>query len=784
MWTPTPVTLSPSEPGTFNGRDAFAVNYDDVGFFPSDISRLNSFQVILVDRSDVGAGDFDFLFNYDQIEWETGGASGGTGGLGGSSARAGFSNGSGNPGTFFELAGSAVNGAFLDGGPNSLADLGSISFEVRNGGVTVGSSPFTLTNSSPDPAAEITQLTLDVSSLNLEFDASGSDGSSSFPFTAFNGTDTATGLSGVTAADGGSILTLDFTDFAVGESLSFQIDVDSDGLDDIISGDDLIGANGIVTFSNGLTATATLVAGPTANSATVLLSAVPDAGLVTILNDDIDLELQPANVAVQNEGSDDATTVYEFEVTRAGFITDSTEDTTVDFQVTGLGNLDADDFISGVIPSGTVTFPASGPGSLSQTIRIEVLGDDIAELDETFTVTLSNAVNNDLNLDTLQINNDTESATILNDDTSNVIVVDSNPAEPGDVFVQEPDTGEPNNVAVFTIQLDNPADEDITIDVTTRDGTATTANNDYVANSDTVIILAGDTTGTFSVEVVGDNAVELDENFFIDLADPTYAGINNDATTGGPAGVNSTVFQVQIDDAEGEGVINNEDALIEFSDLSSLQNEAGVVVASESGPTLIVRGDLTGTSDIARTVTLQRLGGTADPSNDFTFGSDPGQLLPAVFIVPEGNYSAGNPLGSFDLTLLDENGDLASVSGNDPVLNIIDDSLIEGNESLTVELQGLGTALQQGNANQGLNAPNNASNRTDDDTTHIIGDDDFAIVTILPGQTVEEELGTQPVTVQLTTTGTTGAPAVFAPGVSISPGRCRQAGGGTAGRRN
>ena len=43
------------------------------------------------------------------------------------------------------------------------------------------------------------------------------------------------------------------------------------------------------------------------------------------------------DVAVQNEGSGDVTTVYEFEVTRAGFITDSIEDTTVDFQVTGYG---------------------------------------------------------------------------------------------------------------------------------------------------------------------------------------------------------------------------------------------------------------------------------------------------------------------------------------------------------------------------------------------------------------------------------------------------------------
>src|SRR5205085_931626 len=54
-------------------------------------------------------------------KWETGDASEGSGGLGGKSARAGFSNGSGAPHTFFKLDGSAVPGALLDGGPSSLA---------------------------------------------------------------------------------------------------------------------------------------------------------------------------------------------------------------------------------------------------------------------------------------------------------------------------------------------------------------------------------------------------------------------------------------------------------------------------------------------------------------------------------------------------------------------------------------------------------------------------------------------------------------------------------------
>ncbi|WP_414528840.1 nidogen-like domain-containing protein [Nodularia chucula] len=134
--------------GIVDGFNAFGVNYIDVGYFPSAADRLNSFQMVLIDRSDTGAGNFDIEFNYDQIQWETGGASGGTGGLGGSSARVGFSNGTGNPGSFFELPGSAINGAFLDGGPNALiadrlnSDVdGRYIFTAREGEIIVDVPP-------------------------------------------------------------------------------------------------------------------------------------------------------------------------------------------------------------------------------------------------------------------------------------------------------------------------------------------------------------------------------------------------------------------------------------------------------------------------------------------------------------------------------------------------------------------------------------------------------------------------------------------------------------------
>lgn len=144
-------TRGPGDPvtygtGMFDGHDAFGANFENVSYYSEGgcTDNTNSFQMLLIDRSDTGAGNFDAIFNYDGISWETGEASGGScEGLGGASAHVGYSNGSGEAGTFFELAGSGVNGAFLDGNTatglinnslNSSVD-GRYVFNVRNGQV-------------------------------------------------------------------------------------------------------------------------------------------------------------------------------------------------------------------------------------------------------------------------------------------------------------------------------------------------------------------------------------------------------------------------------------------------------------------------------------------------------------------------------------------------------------------------------------------------------------------------------------------------------------------------
>jgi hypothetical protein len=131
---------------TVGGQPAFCVLWDGVGYYGSYYDKLNVFQLLLI-ASPTGVGDFDIHFNYDQIQWETGDASNGTNGFGGDSAGAGFTAGTGVAGTYYELPGSRVNGAFLDSNlttglihrSSGTPVLGSYRFAVRGGAPIVES---------------------------------------------------------------------------------------------------------------------------------------------------------------------------------------------------------------------------------------------------------------------------------------------------------------------------------------------------------------------------------------------------------------------------------------------------------------------------------------------------------------------------------------------------------------------------------------------------------------------------------------------------------------------
>lgn len=113
----------------FGNRNAFAVTWSNVGYYDKKNDKQNTFQLVLVDRTDTGAGNFDFYYNYGSVQWDVRG--------GANNGRAGYVM----TGTAadFEFAGSGAGGMLVDSGNNALAKgsnigvAGRYGFTVRDG---------------------------------------------------------------------------------------------------------------------------------------------------------------------------------------------------------------------------------------------------------------------------------------------------------------------------------------------------------------------------------------------------------------------------------------------------------------------------------------------------------------------------------------------------------------------------------------------------------------------------------------------------------------------------
>jgi hypothetical protein len=69
----------------------------------------------------------------------------------------------------------------------------------------------------------------------------------------------------------------------------------------------------------------------------------------------------------------------------------------------------------------------------------------------------------------------------------------------------------------FTVSLSAAYDQAVTVNYATADGTATTADHDYLASSGTLTFAPGETAKTLTIAVIGDTMIEPDETFFVDL---------------------------------------------------------------------------------------------------------------------------------------------------------------------------------------------------------------------------------------------------------------------------
>ena len=214
------------------------------------------------------------------------------------------------------------------------------------------------------------------------------------------------------------------------------------------------------------------------------------------------------------------TTSYTFTVTKSG---DTNLSASVNFETQdGSATLADSDYQTN---SGTLNF---GPTDTSMQVTVLVNGDTTFEGNETFNVHLPGATG-------ATISKADGVGTINNDDAAPTFTID-------DVTHSEGNAG--TTAYTFTVTKTGNTGVNASVDFTTQDNSATTADNDYQTNSGTLTFLPSETTKQMTVLVNGDTTYESNEAFTVHLSNASSATINR---------------------ADGIGTITNDDAAPSFA---------------------------------------------------------------------------------------------------------------------------------------------------------------------------------------------------------------------------
>ncbi|MBN3925282.1 Calx-beta domain-containing protein [Nostoc sp. NMS4] len=238
-------------------------------------------------------------------------------------------------------------------------------------------------------------------------------------------------------------------------------------------------------------------------------AAIADSlGIGNIIDDDNQTTIGISDVSVV-EGNTGTTTNANFTVTLSA---PSFQQVTVNYNTSdGTAKVSDSDYNPA---SGAIVF---NPGETSKTLSIGVIGDNKAENNETFSVNLFGAINTTIT-DSLGV------ATITNDDQPPAISI-------ADVSVKEGTTGMITN-ANFVVTLSNEFSQRVIVNYSTSDGSAKESDSDYNFGLGTVIFNAGETSKVISIGVRGDNKVEPNETFFVNIYGAANAIFNNNQGVG------------------------------------------------------------------------------------------------------------------------------------------------------------------------------------------------------------------------------------------------------------
>ena len=221
--------------------------------------------------------------------------------------------------------------------------------------------------------------------------------------------------------------------------------------------------------------------------------------------------------------------------------------------------------------TGTLTF---APGEPARTFTVATAEDTVDEVDETFTVTLSNLSN-------ATLTGGTATGTIEDDDGAAVLRIADARAAEGDSIT-------------FTATLSPASGKTVTVNYATSvatDDTATTG--DFTAKSGSLSFAPGDTEKTITVATTGDAVDEPDETFTV-----TLTGLANATLTGGTA-------TGTIDDDDDPPGMQIGDVTVDEGDTANFE----ATLSRESGKTVTVTwtasletGDTAESADLGSTL--------------------------------------------------------------------------------------------------------------------------------------------------------------------------------------
>jgi hypothetical protein len=154
-------------------------------------------------------------------------------------------------------------------------------------------------------------------------------------------------------------------------------------------------------------------------------------------------------------------------------------------------------------------------GVLSKTFNVALTGDTAVEANETFNVSLSNAVG-------ATVLTSPATGTILNDDGPTLSVANAS--------ISEGNSG--TKTLTFTVSLSQAAATAVTYTIATANGTAL-AGSDYTSTAlSGQSIAAGNLSNTFAVPIRGDAVIEPNETFTVNLSNAVGATILGSPATG------------------------------------------------------------------------------------------------------------------------------------------------------------------------------------------------------------------------------------------------------------